>query len=210
MLRFEGESEEDFAGRYHRWSLNRIASAGVPPALRRLTPLADVDEEVATAVGRWVNGQVSGLVLSGPVGVGKTTLAASAFCQRMWIDGGRGSWRSLPTLMAHLNAGFGTAEQEEAIKVIDGRGMLALDDLDKSRPNELAAERVFAAIDNTITNQHPLLVTTNATLPQLAAHWPPEWGKPIVSRLKGYCQVVVLEGRDRRLGGPQTNEGEGS
>lgn len=208
MPRFEGETEEEYAGRYHQWTAGRIASAGVPPALRRLEPLGDVQEKANSAVQRWVNGHVAGLVLAGPVGVGKTTLAASAFCQRMWVDGGRGFWRSLPTLMAHLNAGFGTEQQAEAIKVIDGLGMLALDDLDKSRPNELAAERVFAAIDNTITNQHPLLVTTNATLPELAAHWAQPWGRPIVSRLKGYCEVVVLEGRDRRLGGPQTTEGE--
>ncbi len=201
MYRFEGEAEEDYAARYHRWTDGRIASAGVPVGLRRYSPLTDVDPTVAERVGRWVNGHGRGLVLTGAVGVGKTTLAASAFCQRMWHDGQRGAWRSLPTLMNHLNAGFGTPEQAEAIKVIDGTGMLALDDLDKSRPNDLAAERVFAAIDNTITNQHPLLVTMNSSLPELAAHWPAAWGRPIVSRLKGYCDIVQINGRDRRLGG---------
>lgn len=204
LLQFDGESDEEFRERWSLWHGRRVEASGLPPGLRDGPEI----EHVPDAVRRWADGEINGLVLTGPVGVGKTTLAASAFVRRMWWHSGRGAWRSLPTLMAHLNAGFGTEQQEEAIKVIDGRYLLALDDLDKSRPNELAAERVFAAIDNTITNQLPLVVTTNASLPQLGAHWAKPWGQPIVSRLFGYCEVVEMKGRDRRLGGPQANEGE--
>lgn len=195
---FEGESAADFDARSRTGYERRLTASGLPEGLWANRTWPETPATVAATAWATGTGPKLGLVLTGPVGVGKTTLAAQAFRHRLL--GERGRWRSVPTLMAHLTAGFGTARYEEAVKLLDGTWMLGLDDLDKARPSEVAAERIFAAIDNTIASNKPLIVTTNLSLGQLGQRWPVEWSQPIVSRLVGHCEVVQMAGPDRRLG----------
>lgn len=143
-----------------------------------------------------------GLVLAGPFGTGKTTIAAGALRARL-LAGHVGYWTSAPLIMARLGSGFGTPQRDEAVSVLTGRGALVLDDLDKTRPTEYGAEQIFLAVDGAVTGRRPLLVTTNLSASELAARWPEPYGDAIASRLVGYCKVIRVEGPDRRLGGPR-------
>jgi DNA replication protein DnaC len=139
----------------------------------------------------------SGLLLSGPVGVGKTHLAAATTgtCIRR---GARVHWMSGPLLFARLQAGIGTDEHARVLSVLTGRDALALDDLDKARPTAYGAENVFLAIDGRVNNLVPLIVTTNLSISELAQHWPEPYGEAIASRIAGYCRHIKLTGHDRR------------
>jgi DNA replication protein DnaC len=139
-----------------------------------------------------------GLLLTGPFGVGKTTIAAGALRARL-LTGHIGHWTSTPLIMARLGSGFGTPQREAAVSVLTGRGALVLDDLDKTRPTDYGAEQIFLAVDGAVTSGRPLLVTTNLTGGELAARWPEPYGEAIASRLSGYCTAVRVTGPDRRL-----------
>jgi DNA replication protein DnaC len=173
----------------------RLRTSGLPSHLVR-------DAMPATAAGRALDlaqrfgaGQVDGVLLTGAVGVGKTTLAGAAFARR--LRNKPGYWRSAPGLLADLSAGMGTAVHGEALGVLTGRRMLGLDDLDKARPTEYAAEQLYAAIDNAYIHRLPLIVTTNLELSEIADRWP-HYGEAIASRLNGYCHAARVTGPDRR------------
>lgn len=174
-----------------------LRESGVPAAAGIM--LEETAGEARDASRAWAT--ASGppiLILSGPIGVGKSTLAAAAFRYRLRTR--PGFWRTVPVLFAHLAAGFGSQRHDDAVALLDGRYMLALDDLDKARPTEYAAQHVFAAIDGCYANRTPLVVTTNLSMGGLASRWPEPYGEAIASRLtdRALARVVRLEGDDRR------------
>jgi DNA replication protein DnaC len=144
---------------------------------------------------KWGAGEVRGLVLHGPVGVGKTTLAAAAawkLLERRYVR-----WSSVPAVIADS---FGDDKaKHRAARTLTGSGALVLDDIDKVKAGDWVASQLFAAIDGRVTHGAPLIVTTNLRVSQLAAKLGDQFGDAIASRLAGYCEIHEVQGRDRRL-----------
>lgn len=181
----------------------RVSAADVPPSLvglkfddmldgssaRRRTAIEIVREwsQTPTPAAR------PGLYLYGPVGVGKTRLAATAAWARLEHSPIR--WVSVAVLIAKLSAAWGDADRREALKVLTGRGAIVLDDIDKSNPSEHVRNQLFPAIDQRVEARAPMIVTANSSVSQLAERL----GDPIASRLAGHCTQLELDGPDRRL-----------
>lgn len=177
----------------------RLKKSGLP-AKYHGRELADLDhaEPVLAELREWVDAG-TGLLLTGEIGRGKTTLAGAACWAR--LEHGPVSWTSAPLLFARLGSGLGSEQRDSALGVLSGKRALVLDDIDKVRPTEYGAEQVFLAIDQRVEHAAPLLVTSNLAPSQLAEKWPEPYGPAIASRLVGYCRVVRVEGVDRRLAG---------
>lgn len=176
----------------------------LPPALRDRR-LSDLDGDGRTkaldAAKRWSKRELSGLVLLGDVGLGKTTIAAAAVRDYIARDLSRPTprWVSTTQALTDLGRSFGHKDRERMIEALTSRQLpLVLDDLDKSKPTPAAAHMIFEAIDSCMTHNRSLLVTTNLTPDGLAAKIP-EHGRAIASRLVGYCELHRISGRDRRL-----------
>jgi DNA replication protein DnaC len=189
------EAEE--VGRERAQELDsRRRACGLPPALRGVTFDAlddDTDRRALDAVRAWV-ASPRGLVLTGDIGVGKTTLAAGA------------CWALLSTrpcrylrgagVMATLGKDFGDPERRRLVKLLESSTALVLDDVDKMRASDYGRERLFDAIDGRLQAEAPILVTTNLMPSELGQRF----GDSIKSRLTGdYFRVVKVAGVDRRL-----------
>lgn len=179
---------------------HRVSSADIPALLTGI----DLDaldqtrcEDAINAARYWAT-KGGGLLLTGSIGVGKTTIAAGAL--RLTLEERFGRWMSAPLMMARLGSGLDSQERKQTLSTLTGSSALVLDDLDKTRPTEYGAEQIFLVVDGAVTSGRALLVTTNLGLGQLAAKWPAPFGEAIASRLAGYCEIVELKGADRRLG----------
>lgn len=180
-----------------------INHSGVPQAYQP-AHVAGLDHEprLVDAARRFANGETAGLLLTGPVGTGKTTIAAAAAMDFMRREGSSLKWFSAAAIMNRLSGGFNDPRRAEMLAALDDtRGALVLDDLDKTRPTSYGAEPLFVAIDSCISNRRPLIATTNLSPSKIAAHWPEEIGAPMLSRLMGYCEAHTVSGEDRRLHG---------
>lgn len=194
---WEAEERERKAQEKTRQLEQRFAASGLPAKYRELS-IAALDHPTTTleAVTHWAD-HGGGLLLSGEIGRGKTTLAGAA-CARM-LQRRPVVWTSAPLLMARLGSGFDSPQKAWALSVLEGRRALVLDDIDKARPTEYAAEQMFLAVDQRVEHEVPLLVTTNLSAAGLADKWPGAFGPALASRLIGYCEEVRVLGVDRRL-----------
>ena len=171
----------------------RLGVSGVP---RGAVTSATFTPAQSALVDSWV-GDGGTLVLTGPVGTGKTTLAAR--CALSLLEAGsRVRWANVPGLLLDLGRSFDDMERQAALDALTGRGPLVLDDLDKARPSEYAAECLQSAIDRRVQAGARLLVTTNLSVSEVAKRWPQPAGQAIASRL-AQGRVVQITGRDRRL-----------
>lgn len=178
--------------------------SGIPEHLRgfRFADLAGDDalREPRVLAERWAAGDVSSLVLGGPVGRGKTRLAIAAANEM--LERQPVLFFSAPNIMARLGSGsFGSRVREEALGALIGQRALVLDDLDKARPTEYAAEVLFLAIDQRAEREAPpILITTNLPGVELGKRWPGLYGEALVSRMK-LMDGIRVEGPDRRKRG---------
>jgi DNA replication protein DnaC len=189
----------------------------MPPALRewRLEALDGQDDSrraaAIAAAHELVEDNLVGLMLLGPVGVGKTTIAAATvgtYAERNPSRPAR--WLQVQLALMKLGRPFKDPERMATLDALTetpalfmGRvsrplGPLVLDDLDKSSPSKSAAEQLFAAIDLCVTHSRPLIVTTNLLPSEIARRWPQPFGEAIASRLVGHCRVLRVDGHDRR------------
>lgn len=157
-------------------------------------------QDVIEAAKDWAEGRRNrGLLFHGPVGRGKTYLAALAAVHRLAL--GHVRWLSIAELMMDLRMPFGAPEYVRAQRALQpgGRPALILDDLDKLRANEMQLQPVYVAINGWVEADLPLLVTMNRELDDLPDAFGEIFGEAIASRLAGHCDIFELSGRDRRL-----------
>lgn len=190
------ESESEARDRSARLT-ERIVKSGLPSRHHgaSLNALQHSNGVLSTA-HQWAE-KGGGLLLTGPVGAGKTTIAGAAAWRR--LQRGRLFWTTAPLLMARLGSGLSTPARTDALVALSSSDPLVLDDIDKARPTEYGAEQIFLAVDYRVEHKSPLLVTSNLQPSELATRWPEPYGPAIASRLVGYCQVVKVSGPDRRL-----------
>jgi DNA replication protein DnaC len=176
-----------------KWLAQRFDGLEDDPARRRALELA----------GQWGRGEISGLVLTGPVGRGKTAIAAAA--ANMRVERGHLRWLAVAELLMDLSAPFDSERREKAVARMSpssGTAALVLDDLDKVKPTEHAVQPLYVAINAWVEAELPLLVTLNRSLGTLEQWMPDTFGAAISSRLAGYCLMTQVAGADRRLVGP--------
>jgi DNA replication protein DnaC len=151
------------------------------------------------------------LIFCGPVGVGKSHLAAAIL--NKWIRtgfeyginepeggivGGRGYFISLAALLLRLRNSFQDGAIESEAFILENLirfPLLAVDDLGKEKTTDYSQQTLFHIIDSRYVHDRPVIVTSNATGKAFAD----AVGAAVFSRLIEMGEVIELEGRDYRM-----------
>lgn len=152
----------------------------------------------------WLQPHLAGarcnLILSGPVGSGKTGLAI-ATGRRLCDEGIPVSFIVWRDALAHLRQSFGRGFDPPDLREFYSVPVLILDDLGAERPTEWARDELATLIEQRYRRQAPMIVTTNLAGEALAQRLGRDdklIGDRIVSRLQHGAVRVIVDAPDRR------------
>ncbi len=163
------------------------------PRRYRRADLTDFPREVDRAALRWLGNPGDGLLISGPVGTGKTYLAAAIVAAqlRARIDS---HFFRCSELYSDLRESLRANASEEYVlrRYVEPR-YVALDDLGAGGLTDHERRVTLEVLDRRINGGHPTIITTNWSLEQIAERM----DERIASRLASFDQLA-LDGPDRR------------
>ncbi len=191
---------------------SRLASADIPERYSncRLSNFNGIHEsqKVAKALAaRFVEAYPAvdaGLLILGPVGVGKTHLAVAILAELVESKGARGLFCDFTSLLERLQATYSRSSETAAEEILDpyrDAELLVLDELGARRPSDWARDILYGLLNTRYNRKRTTLITTNyGDQPEKPGGETLEIriGVPVRSRLSEMCQLVLINGPDYR------------
>lgn len=148
----------------------------------------------------FVRAPVSGLLLFGPPGVGKSHLLSATLRATLSENAGlSGRFVEFTSLCARIQAtfqdGYDGPREEEILSPLYGASVLVLDELGARRPSAFARDTLYLLINHLYNHRTPLLVSTNYDPDNTGKGGLLEQvGEPrILSRLAEMCETVPMD-----------------
>lgn len=145
-----------------------------------------------------------GLLFVGPVGVGKTHLAAAILRTLVTENGVRGVFCDFSDLLERIKATFSPTNPDNADIVVApyrDAELLVLDELGAQRPTDWVRDVLYGLINTRYNRQRITIVTSNygeTVGPNSEEPLEKRVGAMVRSRLYEMCDLVVLDGSDYR------------
>lgn len=150
-----------------------------------------------------------GFYVTGKRGVGKTHLLA-AICKDKIISHLKSNDNDIerkdlpafipvPELLFQFKQSYSKdskTSEEEILKKYTQVRVLALDDLGAERSTDWAIQLLYLLIDRRYADMRQTFISSNLPLESIAS----QLDDRIASRIAGMCDVVEIQGQDRRLG----------
>lgn len=193
------ENERRFREQQRRIRIGNLRVSGILDENLRRVRFDDSDNsenirKCRKFVEHWdeIQAQNTGLLMTGPVGTGKTY--AAACIANALID------RGIPVLMTSFPAILSTSkfEMNDIVRQSQEYDLLIVDDLGVERDTEYSAETVYQYIDARYRSGKPLIVTTNLSLKDLKEPGGIRY-KRIYDRILEMCVPMVFSGDSRRV-----------
>lgn len=159
------------------------------------------DQEAAAKVRKWVEhdfGERRNLILSGPVGTGKSGLALGAMYEIHMrnISCKFSTFSMLLDQLRPANDDDKAAKRENLASLIR-TGLLVIDDLGTHKESEWTAQQLFDLINGRTSHRRPFIITTNWTVQEMSD----ALDDRLMSRLAEATDIVPVVGRDLRRRG---------
>ena len=151
-----------------------------------------------------------GLLLTGPVGVGKTHLAVAILRELIARYQARGLFYQFGALLRQIQDSYNPVSQNSELAVLApvfNAEVLVLDELGASKPTDWVRDTMMQIINNRYNEKRLTIFTTNYSDSRKNEKdgeiLEDRIGVPLRSRLYEMCKTVVIEGEDYRktLGG---------
>ena len=186
----------------------RVANAGLvdsqfPPSMPTLFRDTDVERlhpSVQKALDWKPEGDVSGLLLHGTTGIGKTR-AIWEIIRRQWVESAKRD-RQLPyqfltmrKIEGMIEKGFDDRQHAKMLEGLIELPFLIIDDFGKERLTQRMASDLFAIIDERSTARKPTIISTNYNGTSLLERFDSrdvETGKAMIRRLKDYYLMAGM------------------
>jgi DNA replication protein DnaC len=136
-----------------------------------------------------------GLILKGPVGTMKTSLAVAVLQQHLSL-GGSGLFVPMVSLLDNIFT-MKERNKEDWIRYeekIRNTGLLVLDDLGSEYHQEWVLSKVDSIISERYNRMRPIIVTTNLSDKELTG----KYAERIIDRLRSTAKVINFTGRSLR------------
>lgn len=193
------KKEQDFKEEQRRIRISNMRVRGISDESLRDVRFEDSDgseniRKCQAFVEHWdeIKAQNTGLLMSGPVGTGKTY--AAACIANALID------RGVPVMMTSFPVILGTSkfEMNDIVRQAMEYDLIIVDDLGVERDTEFSAETVYQFIDARYRTGKPLIVTTNLSLKDMRSQESIRY-KRIYDRVLEMCVPMVFSGDSRRV-----------
>ncbi len=142
-----------------------------------------------------------GLLLAGPVGTGKTHIAA-AIANELLNKLYSVYFGNVVDIMSFIKSTYNEdseISEREAINIMtDKVDLFIVDDLGKENTKDYTSAMLYQLINKVYENEKPIVITTNFNSVELARKLG-ERGEAIVSRITEMCEPVIFKGEDWRL-----------
>lgn len=142
-----------------------------------------------------------GLLMTGPVGTGKTHLAvaiAKALLEKLYSV----YFGNIVDVMSFIKSTYSkdsNIKEDEAINIMTKEvDLFILDDLGKENNSGYTLSMLYQLINRVYDNEKIIIVTTNESSAKLANKLG-DRGQAIVSRITQMCEPVIFKGEDWRL-----------